>query len=245
MVAALPAHALPAPALVAPAPGPRRVEIGRSVTGRPIIAREVGDGTRAVAVLVVGCVHGDECAGTAITRRLRGAVVPPGVDLWLVDSLNPDGAATGTRSNARGVDLNRNFPWGWHAAGAAHTGLSAGTKRLSEPEARAAYRLITAIRPDITIWYHQRLALVDLSAGDSRIQRAYADRVGLPVARLARYPGNASTWQARALPGTTAFVVELPGGAVRRGAARRHADAVLAAAGHALAGVTGAASPGP
>lgn len=234
MVAATPAHAI-----VAPAPGPRVVTIGRSAGGRRIVAREIGDGTRAVAVLVVGCVHGDECAGTAITRRLRAALVPPGVDLWLVDSLNPDGAAARTRSNARGVDLNRNFPWAWHSAGAARTGLSAGTKRLSEPETRAAYRLITAIRPDITIWYHQRLALVDLSGGDSRIQRAYAARVGLPLARLARYPGNASTWQARALPGTTAFVVELPGGPVHRRAARRHADAVVAAATDALSGVLG------
>lgn len=229
MVAATPAHAL-----IAPAPGPRVVAIGRSVLGRHIAAREIGDGTRAVAVLVIGCVHGDECAGRSVTRHLRGVAVQPGVDLWLVDNLNPDGAAAGTRSNARGVDLNRNFPWAWHASGAAHTGLSAGTRRLSEPETRAAYRLITAIRPDITIWYHQRLALVDLSGGDSRIQRAYADRVGLPVARLARYPGNASTWQARTLPGTTAFVVELPGGAVPPAAAARHAAAVLAAATDAL-----------
>ena len=213
--------------------------IGHSATGRRLVATELGDGSRRVAVLVVGCVHGDECAGTAITRRLRQAAVPPGVDLWLVDNLNPDGAAAGTRSNARGVDLNRNFPWSWHVTGADRTGLSAGTKRLSEPETRAAYGLITAVRPDITIWYHQRMALVDLSGGDSRIQRAYATRVGLPVARLARYPGNASTWQARALPGTTAFVVELPGGRVKSASARRHANAVMAAAGDALSGVLG------
>lgn len=213
--------------------------IGQSATGRRIVATEMGDGTRRVAVLVVGCVHGDECAGRAITRRLRHEPVPPGVDLWLVDNLNPDGAAAGTRSNARGVDLNRNFPWAWHASGADRTGLSAGTKRLSEPETRAAYRLITALHPDVTVWYHQRLALVDLSGGDSRIQRAYASRVGLPVARLARYPGNASTWQARALPGTTAFVVELPGGHVRPAAAERHAGAVVAAAVDALNGALG------
>jgi murein peptide amidase A len=84
------------------------VVIGHSVDGRAIeLVHVPGDGPR---VLVVGCVHGDECAGLAVVAALRRA--HPREDLWLVPTLNPDGLARRTRGNAHGVDLNRSFPDG-------------------------------------------------------------------------------------------------------------------------------------
>jgi protein MpaA len=75
--------------------------LGRSEEGRPIVAVRVGDphGTR---VLVVGCIHGTECAGLAVARALER--VHAQVDLWIVPDLNPDGYARGTRQNGRGVE---------------------------------------------------------------------------------------------------------------------------------------------
>jgi murein peptide amidase A len=58
-------------------------------------------------------IHGNETAGLAITSALRRIRPPRGVQLWLVPELNPDGVAAGTRQNADGVDLNRNFPYLW------------------------------------------------------------------------------------------------------------------------------------
>jgi protein MpaA len=52
--------------------------------------------------------------------------------------------------------------------------------------------------------------LVDESGGDVRVERRYARLAGLPLRRLARYPGSAAGWQNHRLPGGTAFVVELP-----------------------------------
>src|SRR6185437_8849769 len=85
-------------------PVPRTVILGRSVEGRPIIGIEAGDPASPRKILVVGCVHGNECAGEAITRRLLKLPPPASVDLWIIPNLNPDGAARGTRGNAHGVD---------------------------------------------------------------------------------------------------------------------------------------------
>ena len=216
--------------LAAPAAGgerPNRVWLGASAQGRAIEAVELGDPHAARKMLVVGCIHGNECAGVAIVRRLEQAAAPRGVDLWLVESLNPDGRAAGTRVNARGVDLNRNFPAGWERLGGV---FDSGARPLSEPESRIAYRLILRLRPAVTIWFHQHMTLVDGSGGNMALERRFARLVRLPFVQLPRYPGSATTWENQALPGKTAFVVELPAGLLDSAQAARFAGAVLAVA---------------
>jgi protein MpaA len=92
------------------------VVLGRSVQGRAIVSFEVGDLDSRRRELLVGCIHGDEAAGVAIARALEQAA-PPGLDLWVIPALNPDGVVAGTRGNAHRVDLNRNFPWRWQRLG--------------------------------------------------------------------------------------------------------------------------------
>jgi protein MpaA len=181
---------------------------GHSVDGRPIVALRGGTADPKLKVLVVGCIHGDETAGMRVTRRLIAQAPPRGVELWVVPTLNPDGVAAGTRGNAHGVDLNRNFPFDWtHLKG----GEFSGRGPLSEPEARAAKRLIERIEPDLTIWFHQPFGIVDRSGGSAFVERRYAQLVGLPLVRLqGRYPGSVTRWQNHAFPASTAFVVELP-----------------------------------
>jgi protein MpaA len=195
------------------APAAGVIHLGRSVAGRPIDAAEVGQARRARAdLLVVGCIHGNEPAGIRVTRQLRRTLAGQAVDAWLIDDLNPDGRARDTRQNGRGVDLNRNFPFRWQPLGPRGTQQYAGRRPLSEPESRIAYRLILRIRPRITIWFHQPLGLVDQSGGQSSIERRFSRLVGLPLRRLTRYPGSATGWENHAVPGSTAFVVELPPG---------------------------------
>jgi protein MpaA len=194
------------------------------VQGRPIGAVELGDPHSPRKVLVVGCIHGNECAGIAVVRRLEQATPATGTDLWLVEDLNPDGHATSTRQNAHDVDLNRNFPWHWRHD---TTGLDSGPEPLSEPETQVAARLILRLRPAITIWFHQDLAVVDLSGGDPAVEQRFARLAGLPARRLPRYPGSATGWENHRFPNTTAFVVELPPGRLTPKAAGRYARAVL------------------
>ena len=77
---------------------------GHSADHQPLRATRVGEGP--VKVLVVGSIHGNETAGRAVISRLRRATPPAGVELWLVDTVNPDGVRRGTRQNARGLPLS-------------------------------------------------------------------------------------------------------------------------------------------
>ena len=208
----------------------RRVLLGHSVQGRSIFAFELGDPMSRTTMLVVGCIHGDECAGIAIAHSLIARPPPNGIDLWVVPDLNPDGFGAGTRQNGRGVDLNRNFPYRWRPLGQPGSRTYSGTGPLSEPEARIASRLIARVRPRVSIWFHQPLGLVDLSGGNATLEWRFARLVGLPRVRLPRYPGSVATWQNHRFPFTTAFVVELPTGALSPAAAGQYADAVVTVA---------------
>jgi murein peptide amidase A len=217
----------------AAAPAPPAERIGRSVQGRPIGVVRVGDPAAPRKVLVVGCIHGDECAGRAIAERLRRrGVTPAGTELLLVRNLNPDGLRRGTRQNARGVDLNRNSSEGWRFLGARGTRYHAGARPFSEPESRAIRRLILAERPSATIWYHQPLALVVRpETGRDALARAYARLSGLPARSLGTIPGGLSRWQNARVRAGSSIVVELAAGRLTDAHARRHAGAVLAVAG--------------
>ncbi len=209
----------------------RRLMLGRSVRGRRIEAVERGNPEASRKVLVFGSIHGNETAGIAIARRLERVLPPAAAGLWIVRKLNPDGVASHTRQNARGVDLNRNFPHRWRPLGRRGDPTWSGPKALSEPETRIARALVRRVRPAVTIWFHQPLGFVVRAGGDVRVQRRFARRTGLPLRRLPPYPGTATSWQNHRFPGGTAFVVELPGGRLSRGLRERCIRAVLAVAG--------------
>jgi len=187
------------------------VVLGRSEHGRPIVAWETGDPQAKRRVLVVGCIHGNEPAGIAIADAVVRARVPAGTDVWVVPDLNPDGVAAGTRQNARGVDLNRNFPYRWQPLSGV---FYSGPRALSERESRIAYHLIRRVRPTMSIWFHQHLDVVDESGGDVRVEQRFARAVGMRPERLTRYPGSVIGWENHTFPGTTSFAVELPAGPV-------------------------------
>jgi murein peptide amidase A len=208
--------------------GRRTVTLGRSIDGRAITAVETGDFDSPAKALVVGCIHGNECAGRAVAALLVRGQAPREVDLWVLPNLNPDGAVAGTRGNAHGVDLNRNFPWQWQPLSGI---FYSGTKPLTEPESQIVYRLIRRVRPSISIWFHQHMSLVDESGGSVTVERRFATLVGLPLERLTREPGSVVGWENHTIPSGTAFVVELPAGALTAAAAARFASAVVAVAG--------------
>ncbi len=203
----------------------RRIRLGRSVLGRPVVAFKLGDRDARRRLLVVGCIHGDEPAGIAVAHRLETGPSPRETQVWVVNNLNPDGVAAGTRQNANRVDLNRNFTWRWRSLGRPGDQQYSGPKPLSEPESRIAESLILRLRPRITVWFHQPLGVIDESGGRLGIERRFSSLTDLPLRRLTRYPGSAAGWQNHRLISSTAFVSELPAGR-RLSAVARYARAL-------------------
>ncbi len=224
---------------------PRRaaVVLGESAEGRPIRARASnGLGTSRSGhsdgplVLVFGCIHGDECAGMqAVEQAWRGGCPPYGSGLVTVANLDPDGLALGTRLNANGVDLNRNFAQDWRPIGVPGDLEHSGEAPFSEPETQIARRLIRELRPDVTIWFHQQAEPLVRAWGPSiPAARTYARLAGERFVALPWMDGTAPNWQNHAFEGTASFVVELP--ATGDFDADRHGRAIFELAG-ALMGV--------
>ena len=180
-----------------------RQQLGRSYGGRPIeVVHLRGEGPR---ILVVGCIHGNECEGLEVTALLAHTSSP--ADLWLLPNSNPDGFARRGRANAHGVDLNRDFG------------------PFTQRESQIAHALILRLRPEVTIWFHQPQGVVRAWGASRATARRYARLAGLPYRSLDWPPGAATRWQNGL--GLTSFVVELPPGELADAAARRYARAVV------------------
>ncbi|MDN4172432.1 DUF2817 domain-containing protein [Nocardioides sp. SOB77] len=177
-----------APAAAAPAPADRAAErpavvgtrvIGTSVEGRDILAWHLGEPDRpdVPTVVLISTMHGNEPATRHILRSLRDGAPVVGVDLWVVPTYNPDGLAAGTRRNARGVDLNRNFPYRWADLDGNY---ESGSKAASEPETKAMMGFLADVRPDRLLSFHQPLHGVDTDTKRPRFARTVARHLGLP-----------------------------------------------------------------
>ena len=177
---------------ISTAPAPVDEVIGTSFGGRSIVATHRRDHVSAPRkVLVLGFMHGEEQAGVQVVSALRTATVPGDVDLWLMDTMNPDGGASGQRGNGRGVDLNRNFDGGsfpWCASPGCGSGAApanTGTGPSSEPETRAFWAFVNREHFDLIVSYHQPLDTVDCSPHRGptllAICAAYASVTGILV----------------------------------------------------------------
>ena len=186
--------------------------IGYSVKGRPITAWCLGDPTAKNVYLVLGQMHGDEPAGRMVTRyRLLNRDPVKDAALWVIPTMNPDGSKRGTRVNARGVDLNRNFPSTTWVKQGKGTRYWSGPRPASEPETRVIVRFFSRIQPRTIVSLHQPLSSVDFSGGDESVTRWLAGALRLPVANIQVSGGGTMTsWFNREFRKKTAVTVELP-----------------------------------
>lgn len=100
--------------------------IGKSVKGRDLwvikLSKDVGTDDDRPEFKYIANMHGDEIVGRELMVRLiKDLLINYGKDpvitnlldrvqIYIMPSMNPDGAAASTRGNAKYVDLNRDFP---------------------------------------------------------------------------------------------------------------------------------------
>jgi murein peptide amidase A len=181
----------------------------RSVNGIPIYTRDVGEAAGKLRVLVVGGIHGDELSSSGVALHwIRFAAeeqvdMPQTVHWRFVPMLNPDGMLSQPpkRVNAKGVDLNRNFPTpNWERDAEVYwkqrTGKDPrrwpGPKPLSEPESRFLHDQMQKFKPHLIVSIHAPYGVLDFdgpSVPPSRLGRLYLDQVGIFPGSLGNYGG--------------------------------------------------------
>lgn len=216
---------------------------GDSLLGRKLLCARRGSGTPAM--LFVGAHHGMEhITANLLYRFLAEQTLPLGT-YYVVPCLNPDGVELECRgvdpscllvdrqlrmnggnpdfshwqANARGVDLNHNYPAGFDAYRAVERALGifggsptrySGEYPLSEPETRALMGLIDVIAPDAVLTLHTQGRELFWGAAPARrarlwgllLARRSGYRIGSPSGAAA-YGGLTDTLAEREVPALT------------------------------------------
>jgi len=183
-----------------------------SVDGIPLMIKEyppLSQRKPRGRILLVGGTHGDELASISIVFKWMHILEKhhSGLFHWRINPLmNPDGALQPRhqRTNANGVDLNRNF-----ATPDSHNGAALhywkvktyenarrypGPYPLSEPETNWLHQEIDQFKPDVVIAVHAPYSLVDYDAPDRknaprRIGHLYKNLMGTYPGSLGNYAG--------------------------------------------------------
>lgn len=160
-------------------------------------------------VLVMGLIHGDELASGALVKQwlMRLIEIDPRNSWRFIPVANPDGYFKKTRTNANGVDLNRNFPTrDWFELAHSHWARDTkknprrfpGSEPGSEPETKCLLSHVTQFEPDLIVSVHTPYGLVDFD-GPKQIKPKLPR---LPFKALGTYPGSLGRlmWEDRSTP---------------------------------------------
>ena len=170
----------------------REVVIGTTVLGRPIEAVHFtppGYAKPRPPAILFGTIHGDEPVSQLMLERLADELVerPPGRDTWIIPCVNVDGLLAGTRDNANGVDLNRNFAsksWGEQRRPGYHPGAAAE----DQPETQALVALIAQSGAERLVAVHATYRMVNWDGRGEQLARDMAERCGYPAEPDMGYP---------------------------------------------------------
>jgi len=169
-----------------------RKVIGNSYQRRPIELLTYGEGKEIV--LIIATIHGNENAGTPLVGELgRHLLANPrylaGRTVLVMPVANPDGFAKNSRTNARGVDLNRNFP-----AFNREERRQYGPEGLSEPESKIIHRVLERYKPTRIVSIHQPLECIDWDGPAEDLALHMGQFSDLPVRRLGSRPGSLGSY---------------------------------------------------
>jgi len=207
---------------------------GRSSEGRPLVYAEFGNPASTNVSIILNMVHPDEVTplylGIQLAHWLKShAEHLADSRVIIVPLASPDGLykRPRTRTNGRGVDINRNLPtrdWSAKALVAWKTDFKSNPRRFpgheagSEPETKFQQALIERFKPQKILSLHAPLGFMDYDGPTalslSRFKREYVQEClklseSLKARHWGYFPGSLGNYagQERGVPTLT---LELP-----------------------------------
>lgn len=190
---------------------------GQSIQGTPLNVYLPESGKPDV--LIFASMHGDESLGTVLLSKAMRSIHPDEMKTAVILAQNPDGVLLGTRANANGVDLNRNFPTrNWspdpvhyrsRSGQAQDIPLSPGATAGSEAETRALMKLVDQLGVGMIVSVHGFLGCIDDPQATAMAQ-TLAELSDLELVPDVGYatPGSFGSWCAE--KGIDIITYELP-----------------------------------
>lgn len=184
----------------------------QSTQGREIIIHEYFPRENGLKrkILVLGGIHGDELPAKILALRWKerlDRIKTPSNHWVVIPELNPDGYILKTRSNANGVDLNRNFPtkdWSDFALLDWEKKLKKNPRRFpgkspgSEKEVQCLLKIIDEFKPELVVSIHIPYGQFDFDGPKDKKLKSQL----LPWKRLGTFPGSLGRylWDERNVP---------------------------------------------
>jgi len=170
-------------------------------------------------ILLLGGIHGDEYSSVSIAFKWMNKLnrYHSGLFHWkVVPLINPDGLLRkhSRRTNANGVDLNRNFLYGsdskaslkyWKKRTRKDKRRYPGPSPLSEPETQWVTQLIKDFNPDAIVAIHAPYGILDFDGP----HKAPNNLGPLHLKLLGTYPGSLGNYAGLQL-GKPVITIELP-----------------------------------
>ena len=153
----------------------------------------IGDEQSEKSVLIIGVFHGDEPQGKYLIDEYIKKRGTNKSNLLFIPCLNPDGLQNNTRTNANGVDLNRNFPtanWGEDTSDAGDNPADyyGGSAGASEIETRFLIDTIKKYSPSLIITLHAPYKVVNYDGPAENIAQKISKIINYPVEASIGYP---------------------------------------------------------
>lgn len=193
--------------------------VGLSVQSKPIMLRlyNCSQATK-LDTLFIGSFHGDEGISTLLLEKwhmelkfLANDILENYSPFAILLALNPDGLARQTRVNARGVDLNRNYPTkDWAELNKGEPYYS-GVSAASEPETQTMMSVLKLTQPCKIVSIHAPYKVINYDGPARSLAEAMSVHNGYPVVDSIGYdtPGSFGTYAGKEL-GIPTITLELP-----------------------------------